>query len=177
LRALALAAVGLVACDPKPTTRDGAPATATSPVAAAASTPEQVVEAIYASASANAGGDARTPLTDDTLRVRWFAADLAAALKRDQDTAVARGEVGALDFDPISASQDPSYEGLTVTAGPASTDRAQVAAAFRTVDGQPVRLEYTLTQDQGAWRVAEIAKPGADGWSLRQILALPPLER
>ena len=68
-------------------------------------------------------------------------------------------------------------EDLAVTPGPATTDRAEVHANFKAADGTPIRVNYTLVQNQGAWRVAEMAHPGDPAWSLRQLLSLPPLAR
>ena len=180
MRIVAALTLGLLsACGPKSADKAAAPspapAAATSPVSAAASTPAQVVEAIYASAAAGLGASKPSAIFDDALRARYFASDVAAAVKADGEAAAAQGEMGALEFDPISASQDPAFDGLKVTSETSPSDRALVTATFKAIDGQPVSLDYTLLQEQGAWRVADITKAAPDGWSLRQMLSLPPI--
>jgi hypothetical protein len=174
-----LAAVLLGACG---SDEARAPAAAAASLSAATGTaanasagdPVQVVTELYAAELDETPGASPGPMYDAAQRERFFAAELAAALKADQDEGARSQSVGALDFRPLGAGNDPSVEDLKLIAGPATSARARVIADFQSYD-ERVRLDLILTPEGGTWKVAEIVLPGDEGWSLRQILSLPAL--
>lgn len=107
---------------------------------------------------------------------RYFARELAALIRKD--AIESKGEVGAVEFDPLYASQDPQVENLAFRAGQESNGRdrgqAQVQVTFKD-NGKPrrIRLNFWLQPDD-TWRVSDILYP--DGSSLLQLLraAYPP---
>jgi hypothetical protein len=98
--------------------------------------------------------------------------------KRLQDAIAAmekrtpKGEVSDLDFDPVSASQDPSVQDLKIRTESENTDQAVVIADFRShQDAERTVLSYTLIREDNGWRVDDITAQGKDGWQVSKIVA------
>ena len=87
------------------------------------------------------------------------------------------GDVGALDFDVFTNAQDASIRDTRIRAT-ASPDvaRCGLQAAFLNYD-QPIRLDFSMVrEDDGAWKIDDIAIPDASGdpsWRLRGLLEAP----
>lgn len=116
-----------------------------------AQTPRTYVEQLYASY-----GNAKfNPLAHPG---RYFASRLAAAI--DEDSRLAKGEVGYLDGDPVCQCQDPA--GLRATIGPV-TERGpgeaivRVSIAFPGTAARSATL--TLVSTRAGWRIADISSP------------------
>jgi hypothetical protein len=142
------------------------------PVLAAEATPEAVVQQIYSGKTPSTKGI--DIIGNAKLRAKFLSKDLAAAVKKDIDASRKSGEVGALDFDPVSDSQDPMIKDLKIEPQPAQGDRAQVDVSFNRGDPQRDQLVYDLVKEGGQWRVSNISKKGSgdDAWSLRAMLSL-----
>jgi len=111
------------------------------------------------------------------LLEKYFTKELATLLLKD--AAAADGEVGAYDFDPLYASQDPQVKNFKI--GPAhqagvpgregnSVREAPVLVAVTFKDNGEVRelrFEFEHQPDK-TWRISEIHYP--DGISLLQLL-------
>lgn len=100
-----------------------------------------------------------------------FDASLIGLIAEDQK--LARGEVGALDGDPLCDCQDDG--GMTFTVGAAKMDGpdgAVVEVVRRDPDAKPPeveRLQMVLRQANGVWRIHDVGSPDAP--SLRTFLA------
>ena len=74
-----------------------------------------------------------------------------------------------LDFDPVTNSQDPQVEKLTI----AAEGDAAAAATFFSGDVKHV-VRYSFVREDGAWKVDDIAGgAGDDKWDLRDIIKPP----
>ncbi len=92
------------------------------------------------------------PLTDD-LRKKLEAASAAST----------RGDVAALDFDPVV---DDKHHDL----GPVAYEAASSAVITRFDNGgDPKIIVYDLIEENGAWKIADIRSPGH--WTLTQRLS------
>jgi hypothetical protein len=86
-----------------------------------------------------------------------FDAHLTRLIRRDQ--AMAKGEVGALDGDPICDCQDfERLTDLTINVQAAGPRRVTAFVRFRN-GATPVSLTYTLVATASGWRVADIGSP------------------
>lgn len=127
---------------------------------------------------------------------RLFAADLAAAYRRDTGRP---GEVGAIDFDWRYDAQDVKITDLKVFWAPPPADSVPppvttapgkgrgavlppveapvpkaVEASFRNF-GEPHAVFYGFCRTaRGELRIADVWSPGRNGWSLRRMLKLDP---
>jgi hypothetical protein len=95
---------------------------------------------------------------------RFFAPDLARAMKRESDYAKRRGEPPIINGDPFVDAQDWQITDLVVRAT-GSGDKATGVVSFSN-QGKPKRLALELVRTEAGWRIADIA--GAGG-SLRAL--------
>ena len=98
---------------------------------------------------------------------RLFTPALAGLIKADK--ALAIGELGTIDADPICACQD--WDKLKVTkidVMPDGPKRAQATVSFDNAGGK-MTVRYRLEAVDGKWRIADIAERNME--SLRQMLA------
>jgi hypothetical protein len=142
------------------------------PVLAAETAPEVVVQQIYSG---------KTPTTkgidiigNKKLRTKFLTKELGAAVQKDFDQSAKANEVGALDFDPVSDSQDPMIKDLKIEPLSAEAGKAQVKVSFDRGDAKRDELLYDLVKEGGQWRVYDISKKGSaeEAWSLRALLSL-----
>jgi hypothetical protein len=135
--------------------------------------PAAVVAAIYRTAAGIAGDYSHSisVLADPRGRAHYLSDRLQADLKA-MDGRTPAGDAPDLDFDPISASQDPDVRALNIAFEGETAREARVRVQFhRAAAGNaPVVLRYSLTRGEKGWRVDDIAKPGKGGWRLGAIL-------
>ena len=99
---------------------------------------------------------------------RYFTPPLARALKAD----AAGPEVGAIDFDIRSDSQDPQIKGLRFRSGQGRRGGMTVTALF-TEYRQPMEVNYELVRLPQGWRIADVwtaPRRGEKGWRLTRLL-------
>ncbi|MBP0579276.1 DUF3828 domain-containing protein [Labrys sp. LIt4] len=142
------------------------------PAVAAEISPEATVKQIYSGKTPETKGI--DIIGNAKLRAKYLSKDLAAAVKKDIDESAKSGEVGALDFDPVSDSQDPMIKDLKIEPASVQGDRAQVSVSFDRGDPKRDELVYDLVKENEQWRVSNISKKGnaQEAWSLRQMLSL-----
>lgn len=76
-------------------------------------------------------------------------------LMRREAAQTPKGEVGALEGDPICNCQDYEIRGVTIVATMAGPGRATVIASFRN-HGQPQSVGLDLVWSQERWRVDDV---------------------
>ncbi len=93
------------------------------------------------------------------------------------DAHTPKGDVGPIDFDPVTNSQEPDLKSFKVAAEKMETDMAVIAvtitgrtAARRKAADQTLR--YDFVRDGITWKIDDI-KGASDGepWSIRGMLA------
>ncbi|MFN7022999.1 MAG: DUF3828 domain-containing protein [Pseudorhizobium sp.] len=125
--------------------------------------PEALIESLYAGNIIESSDDAPSPYS------AYYSRGLNRLLQEDRD-ATPQGEVGAIDFDPVIASQDGMAENVEMTPPILIDDTAELEVSFS--NGEPVTLYYTLVREQGGWKVDDIANQQGDyPWSLRDLLS------
>ncbi|HYI12027.1 MAG TPA: DUF3828 domain-containing protein [Thermoanaerobaculia bacterium] len=155
----ALAAT-LVSCggeSPAPATETAAPPTASAaPAAAPPAQPAladaaKLVEELYKNHTADQGPFFQF---SDRARVdRYFEKELADLIWKD--AVEVQGEVGALEFDPLYASQDTEITNLAVQPATADGTNARVVVAFLN-HGAKEQITYSLAPTTGSWKIADI---------------------
>ena len=88
---------------------------------------------------------------------RYFEPVLAAAIRKDQAEANAKGDISKMDADPFCNCQD--FEGMSPAAiGPLTVkgNRATVAVRFRFGDSDPLHVHFTLAWTRAGWRVFDM---------------------
>src|SRR4051812_20387555 len=93
--------------------------------------PVGIMTAIYTRVAKGKGEDGGNfVIADKAARAKYLSKSLAA-LWAKMDARTPKGEVGAVDFDPITNSQDPDVASFKVTPEKQDADKATVAVGIR----------------------------------------------
>lgn len=144
-------------------------------LAQAAAKPSDVVRRLYVFSAGKSGAwDTPSAYFDEGQRKAAFSKAFRDAI--DEEDRLLNGDLGAVDFDPISNSQDPAVHNLVIADVETGPTKARVEARFRqgTEATAPQALVvYQLVLEGGQWRVDDIVPRGDDGtdFSIRQALS------
>ncbi len=122
----------------------------------------------------NAGSGPFFQSKSSVLVERYFMKDLADLIWKDYLNA--KGDIGALDFDPLYGSQDPQISDFKILES-READSAKVQAGNKVLvevtfkdAGKKRRIAFDFEKDQdGAWKIFDIRYP--DKSSLRDVFA------
>lgn len=124
---------------------------------------ETLVAALYSDHAAE-----RSPFFQTGSRApldRYFEPSLAELIWKD--AVDAKGEVGALDFDPLYDAQDVEPKNLTVHPAQPDGGALRVPVSFESY-GEKRQLTYVLASSaDGTWKISDIRY--ADGRTLRDV--------
>jgi len=134
--------------------------------------PAAVIAEVYGVAGPS--GHYQQPLAifaEASLRERYLSKRLCAALS-EMDKRTPAGDVPNIDFDVVSDSQDPDVHDLKIAAASESADKAVVVADFKShEDSERTVLRYELVQQDGAWKIDDVAASGKSHWRVSEIIA------
>jgi len=150
------------------------------PARAASEGPDALLTRIYRSVTGGDGTAGGAEFTDKTARRRYFVRAICDAWDKAEADAERDGEIGPIDFDPLTDSQDPSvgrFELRPLTTGEDTAKlRVTLFARRRPAPNERPRttLDVTLKREADGWRIDDIARTAGDTpWRLREILSLP----
>lgn len=132
--------------------------------------PRDIVAALYRLAAAEAKkAKPLSPFDDPKAREKYFSKSFDV-LVTDAETKAAHDGRAALDFDPISASQDAELQKVTLKTDLLSLSKAVVSATFLN-HKQPTIVTYDFVKEGGAWQIDDIkGTTEKEAWSVRKIL-------
>jgi hypothetical protein len=141
----------------------------------AANDPVAIVNAIYARA-AKGKGDGAFIIDSKAAKAKYLSKSLVELWAR-ADAHTPKGDVGPVDFDPVTNSQEPDVKSFKAVGEKLDADRAVIAVAIAG-RGKPRAkpadniIRYTLVREDGAWKIDDIGG-SSDGepWSIRGMLA------
>ena len=145
------------------------PATKAAPLAI--EEPRDIVAAIYRLAAtdlkkAGSGG----PFFDRSVREKYFSKGFDLLVTTAETKAAHDGDA-ALDFDPISASQDAELQKVTLKTDVLELGKATVSASFAN-HGEPTVVTYDFIRQDDGWKVNDVkGTTNKEAWSVRKILA------
>jgi len=171
---LIAALLSVAGCSSTGTTNQGANANNSSN--ASSLSPSQAASPVAASASADAvvaelykqHEEKRSPFfqtKDRALVDKYFEKSLADLIWKD--AVDAKGEVGALDADPLYDAQDTEIKNFSVHPPKVENGKAEVTVSFENL-GKKQELVYLLAMEKADWKIADI-KYG-DGRTLSNTL-------
>jgi Protein of unknown function (DUF3828) len=141
----------------------------------AANDPVAIVTAIYTRAAKGDGGGGFV-IENKAAKAKYLTKSLIE-LWAKADAHTPKGDVGPVDFDPVTNSQDPDVKSFKVDAEKLEADKAVIAVTItgrntppRKGADQVVRYEFVREADK--WKIDDI-KGASDGepWSIRAMLA------
>jgi hypothetical protein len=146
-----------------------APPTASDPVA--------IVTAIYTLAAKGKGdGGGAFVIENKAAKAKYLSKSLVA-LWAKADAHTPKGDVGPVDFDPVTNSQEPDVKSFKVVATSRKAEKAVIAVTITGRNAPPRKpadqtVRYDFVRDAGDWKIDDI-KGASDGepWSIRGMLA------
>ena len=125
--------------------------------AASSGSAEAFVKDLYAHYS---GGKARGVRLDTDAAVRrYFAPELADAIRADFKAAAKKNDVPNLDGDPFVDAQDWKIEALRIGVAETAPDQARATVRFTNL-GTPRSVELQLVKLKAGWRIREVTTEG-----------------
>ena len=144
--------------------------------ALAADDPAVIVTAIYARAAKGKGDAGGAFVIEKVTRAKYLSKSLVA-LWAKADARTRKGDVGPVDFDPVTNSQDPDVKSFKVAAEKQGADTATVAVTIEShqrdarANAADKTIRYDFVHEAGQWKIDDI-KSAVDGspWSVRALL-------
>jgi hypothetical protein len=138
--------------------------------------PRSILNAIYTRAASGKGdGGGGFVTAEKSARARNLSRSLAALwLKADAHTP--KGDVGPVDFDPVTNSQEPDVKSFTLTTESINSERATIAVTITGRNAPRAKsadaiVRYNFVREGVQWKIDDI-RGASDGepWSIRGML-------
>jgi hypothetical protein len=138
------------------------------------SDPVAIINAIYAAKGKGNGGGAFI-IENDAAKAKYLSKSLVALWAR-ADANTPKGDVGPIDFDPVTNSQEPDVKSFKVVTDKLEADNAVIVV---TITGRSARakpsddiIRYSFVRDDGKWKIDDISSTlDGEAWSIRDILS------
>src|SRR6266446_5311802 len=118
--------------------------------------PAAIITAIYTRAAKSKGDGGGAFIIENKAAKAKYLSKTLVELWAKADAHTPKGDVGPVDFDPVTNSQEPDVKSFKVVAEKAEADKAVIAATFtgrnappRKVADQTVR--YDFAREAGTW--------------------------
>jgi hypothetical protein len=143
----------------------------------AADDPASIVSAIYARAAKGKGdGGGGFVIENQHAKAKYLSKSLIA-LWAKADAHTPKGDVGPVDFDPVTNSQEPDVKSFKVETEKLETDKALIAVSITGRNTPPRKaadrtIRYDFVREAAGWKIDDI-KGSSDGeaWSIRAMLS------
>jgi hypothetical protein len=142
----------------------------------AANDPVAIVNAIYVRAAKGKGdGGGAFIIENDAAKAKYLSKSLVGLWAR-ADAHTPKGDVGPIDFDPVTNSQDPDVKSFKVVTEKLEADKAVIAVTItgRTARAKPSDdiVRYVFVPDDGKWKIDDISSTlDGEAWSIRDLLS------
>jgi Protein of unknown function (DUF3828) len=138
--------------------------------------PVKIVNGIYARAARGKGdGGGGFVIETRAAKAKYLSKSLVELWAR-ADAHTPKGDVGPVDFDPVTNSQDPDLKSFAVTTEKLDADKAVIAVTMtghRAPREKPAdqTVRYAFVRDTGLWKIDDISGSGdGEPWSIRSML-------
>ena len=139
--------------------------------------PVAIIKAIYARAAKGKGdGGGAFIIENQAAKAKYLSKGLVE-LWAKADAHTPKSDVGPVDFDPVTNSQEPNVKSFKAVAEKLDADKAVVAVTIsgrgaprpKSVDNT---IRYDLVRDDGQWKIDDISGASdGEAWSIRGMLA------
>jgi hypothetical protein len=144
----------------------------------AASDPVGIVTAIYTRAAKGKGdGGGAFVIENKAAKAKYLSKSLIAFWAK-ADAHTPKGDVGPVDFDPVTNSQEPDVKSFKVVATSLEAEKAVIAVTLTGRNTPPPKpadriVRYDFVRDGADWKIDDI-KGASDGepWSIRDMLSV-----
>jgi uncharacterized protein DUF3828 len=145
--------------------------------APAVNDPIAIINAIYARAAKGKGDGGGAFIIETKAAKAKYLSKSLVALWAKADAHTPKGDVGPVDFDPVTNSQEPDVKSFSAVAEKLEADKAVIAVtiagrgeARKNAADNTVR--YNFMRDGGQWKIDDISGASdGESWSIRAMLA------
>jgi hypothetical protein len=138
--------------------------------------PAGILNAIYTRAAKGKGDGGGAFIIENKAAKAKYLSKSLVELWAKADAHTPKGDVGPVDFDPVTNSQEPDVKAFKMTVEKQDADKAAVAVVI-TGRNAPARkpadqtIRYEFVRDAAEWKIDDI-KGASDGepWSIRDML-------
>ena len=140
------------------------------------SDPAAIVNGIYARAAKGKGkGGGAFIIENKAAKAKYLSKSLIE-LWAQADAHTPKDDVGPIDFDPVTNSQEPDIKSFKVASEKLDADTAVIAVTLTGHGAPPSKqadqvIRYSFVRDNGQWKIDDISG-ASDGepWSVRDLL-------
>ena len=143
---------------------------------AALDDPVGILTAIYTRVAKGKGDGGGTFVFENKAAKAKYLSKSLIALWAKADARTRKGDVGPVDFDPVTNSQDPDVKSFKVAVEKQEADKATIAVTIDGHQGSRIKpadgtIRYDFVRDAGRWKIDDI-RGSAEGkpWSIRGLL-------
>jgi len=138
--------------------------------------PVAIVNAIYARAAKGRGDGGGAFIIENQLAKAKYLSKSLVELWAKADAHTPKGDVGPVDFDPVTNSQQPNVKSFKLVPEKLDADKAVIAVTIagrgapraKSIDNT---IRYNLVRDDGQWKIDDISGASdGEAWSIRQML-------
>lgn len=137
--------------------------------------PSTILTAIYTRAAKGKGDGGAAFVTENKAAKAKYLSKALVALWAKADAHTPKGDVGPIDFDPVTNSQEPDVKSFRVDAEKTEADKATFAVTItgHRNDRKPADqiVRYDFVREANSWKIDDI-KGSSEGqaWSIRKML-------
>src|ERR1700730_4896103 len=138
--------------------------------------PVAIVTAIYIRAAKGKGdGGGAFIIESKAAKAKYLSKSLVELWAR-ADAHTPKGDVGPIDFDPVTNSQEPDVKSFKVVAEKLDADKAVIAVTIAGRGGPRAKpadnlIRYNFVRDDGKWKIDDISGAlDGEAWSIRGML-------
>jgi hypothetical protein len=138
--------------------------------------PLAIVNAIYARAAKGKGdGGGAFIIENQAAKAKYLSKSLVD-LWAKADAHTPKGDVGPVDFDPVTNSQDPDVKSFKAVPEKREPEKATIAVTLTGRGAKPPKpadrtVRYDFVRDAGHWKIDDIrGASDGDPWAIRGML-------
>jgi Protein of unknown function (DUF3828) len=138
--------------------------------------PLAIVNAIYARAAKGKGDSGGAFIIENKAAKAKYLSRSLADLWARADAHTPKGDVGPVDFDPVTNSQEPDVKSFKAVAEKREPDKAVIAVTLTGRSAKPPKpadrtVRYDFVRAAGRWKIDDIRSASdGDPWSIRGML-------
>jgi hypothetical protein len=141
----------------------------------APSDPAAILTAIYTRAAKGKGDSGGAFVIENKSAKAKYLAKALVALWAKADAHTPKGDVGPIDFDPVTNSQEPDVKSFKVDAEKMEADKATLAVTItgHRNDRKPADqiVRYDFVREANSWKIDDIrGSSNGEAWSIRKML-------
>ncbi len=138
--------------------------------------PLAIVNAIYARVAKGKGNSGGAFVIESNAAKAKYLSKSLVKLWAAADAHTPKGDVGPVDFDPVTNSQEPDVKSFNAVAEKLDADKAVIAVTIAGRGAPRTRpadntIRYNFVRDDGQWKIDDISgSSDGEAWSIRDML-------